>query len=191
MTEFNSDYSYIINGDTIGIYNKHIKYINHYARSLARNSSDKEDIKQDLTVEMLNLLEWIKPEKLNENFNIKYYLFQKFNAYRKSQKHVKQNIFNKVISTDAQETKENGSYYQMKCTETKFRNSNPVYKNYLTKHDFPENELNNKIDRQIYFSKFIYNEKIKDICSDLNMNYTTLMKRIAHIENKLRNYIEM
>lgn len=190
MQEFNSDYSYIIERDTIGLYNKHLKYINHYAKSLARNISDKEDIKQDLTVEMLNLLDWIKPEKLNENFNIKFYLFQKFNAYRKSQKHVKLNTHNKMISTDAQESKENGQYYEMKCTETKFRNSNPVYSAYLTEHDFPENELDNKVDREIYFSKFIHNEKIKDICSDLNMNYGNLIKRIAFIENKLRNYLE-
>ena len=183
--EFNSDYSYIMENDTIGLYNKHLKYINHYVRSMARNGSDKEDIKQDLTAEMLDLLQWIKPEKLNENFNIKFYLFQKFNAYRKSQTHVRQNLYNATASTDEDE---DGQDYKI-STQLRTSSPNSVYKTYLMDHDFPENVLDNEIDRQIYFSKFVYEFKIKDICADFNMNYTTLIKRIAHIENKLRNYL--
>jgi len=182
--ELQSDYSYIMKKDIAGLYNKHLRYINYYAKKLAKNPSDKEDIKQDLTVEMLNLLEWIKPEKLNENFDIKYYLFQKFNAYRKSQKNVKQNLHNTNYSIEASE--DQSSYLN---TKIRTKGSNSIHKAYLIDHDFPENKLDNKVDRQIYFSKFVHGFKMKDICSDLNMNYTNLIKRVAYIENKLRNYL--
>ena len=167
-----SDFGYLYHNDIDGLLKKHGRYISHYAKSMAKNFEDFEDIKQDLLCETLDLINWVNKDKINKNFELKYFIFQKCNAYRKSKKNRQHYIYHEDF-----ENINNNNF-----------SSIDVEKEYCLKHDFPENCLDNELDKNIYFAFYIYGFKKKAICKDLNLSYGKLQERIYVIESKYSKY---
>jgi len=195
-----TDYDYIKKDDFMGLYNKHIKYIKHYQWAITKSTKvldNKEDIKQDIIVELLELFKWINKKKINKNFDFKYFAFQKMNAYRKSKK-IRDTIkysdccsLDKVALSDITENHINfyreGSPASLLNFKSKLRSKENTEDHYFIYDDFPSTLSD--IDKQIYFKKFINKNKIKNICQELKMSYAILTRHISDIENKLRCYI--
>jgi DNA-directed RNA polymerase specialized sigma24 family protein len=196
-----ADYDYIKQDDFMGLYNKHMKYIKHYQRAITKSTKvldNKDDIKQDIIVELLELFKWINKKKINKNFDFKYFAFQKMNAYRKSKK-VRDTIkysdccsLDKISINDVIDKStylnENQTYHNLTGLKPILKSKENTEDHYFIYDDFPSTLSD--IDKQIYFKKFVNKDKTKNICQELKMSYAILTRHIADIENKLRCYIK-
>jgi len=186
----NSDYSLIYHGNVAGILKKHERYISHYAKSMSKSFDDTQDIKQDLMCETLNLLDWVEIEKIDANFDLKYYIFQKCNAYRKSKKNREHYRSPESLDDGAQMKKGAVMAFQKDDSKLSLLPSRiNLEKDYELKHDFPDNVLKTNLDRKIYFSFYVYDFKKKEICKDCKISYNVLQQRLNHIDAELKKYI--
>lgn len=177
-----TDCEFIKSNDFEGIIAKYDKYITHYARALQYlHFNEVDDNKQDLLLETWSVWKWIDKKKINNNFNFKYFLFQKFNAYRKSKKiRTLQEEHKTITSLEATLLNENVS---PRCI-TDYRVS--IENTYMLEKEFPETL--SKKEKDIYWRAIVHSDKIKNICEDLKINYNEFCALKNEVQRKFNNY---
>ena len=165
-----TDYEFIKSNDFEGMIKKYDKYINHYAKSVYY--TETEDTKQDLLIETLNLWNWVNKDKINEKFDFKHFLFQKFNAYKKN----KRSKENKYIAYHT---------FHEECDY--LDETQNIETTFFYKTEFPETL--SKIEREIYFRNILSSSCIKTLCKEYNISYSKFCDIKADVIEKLNRYI--
>ena len=172
METIKTDYQLIQENDFSGLIEKHNGYINHYARSLYY--SEFEDSKQELLIEVMKLWNWVDPKRVDESFNMRYFMFQKFNAYRKNKK---------SRNKREQLKNENDTTIMVMSISTKEN----LELTYLMRTEFPETL--NKKEKVIYERALLASDKMINICADLKITYNEYTKIKKVVEQKFKAYM--
>ena len=172
QTQIQTDYDYIKNEDTLGLIKKHEGYIHHFAKVFSRyNYQEIPDIKQDLICETLDLLNWIDKTKINQNFDMKHFMFQKFNAYRK----------NKSSNIKVHE-------YSNEELQEQFESTDKIELNFFLKKEFPA--ILTKQERNIFFKKYIEHKKINEIAKEMKICRAWVSHHVVSIKEKFKEYMQ-
>lgn len=167
-----TDYQLVQENDFDGLIKKHNGYINHFARSLYY--SEFEDSKQELLIEVMKLWNWVDKKRIDENFKMRYFMFQKFNAYRKNKK---------SRNKKEQLKNENDTTTMVMSLSTKEN----LEMTYFMRVEFPET-LTSK-EKVIYERALLASDKMINICADLKITYNEYNKIKKVVEQKFKSYM--